>query len=104
VRQLTETEFPYVVALSRINNNDPSILNVICIGTLITKKDVLTCEHCLEDEEQTEIQIIAGSYDITCGLKYTVYWWLTHDQWAVQMYIPLQFTNNDIAIIRVKYL
>lgn len=86
----------FVVSIGRINRNGKHF----CTGNLITRRNVLTCEHCIIDENVTEVEITIGSMDLRLGQKYGVLEWITYDQWYSEKYI-VDESVNDIAIITV---
>jgi V8-like Glu-specific endopeptidase len=51
IRHPNPNEYLYVVSVVRIDSQDNTKMEKMCIGTLVTRKDVLTAEHCLEGEE-----------------------------------------------------
>jgi secreted trypsin-like serine protease len=102
VRQARENEFPFVVPLL-FNNHHTVDLMRFCTGTLITNKDVLTAEHCLEHKEPEDVVVLVGTIDLSRGTKCYVKWWITYNQWALLDGINIEFQKNDLAIIRVNY-
>lgn len=62
---------------------------------------MLTSAHCLEDLEYKDIHVLVGSFDLLKGKKIEVKSWLTFDDWADQNGYPIEFANNDIAVLSV---
>ncbi|XP_011495567.1 PREDICTED: uncharacterized protein LOC105360373 [Ceratosolen solmsi marchali] len=83
VRQVNTGEFKFIVSLMKINraNSIPNEAHY-CTGSLITRKDVLSCAHCLDEEELESSQVLIGSSDLRFGEMLYIYWWITYDQWG----------------------
>jgi hypothetical protein len=99
VKQAEEGDFPFVVSVSEIFSEHKTIH--ICAGTLISNRNVLTADHCIYDKYNNAIQIVVGSIDLRIGRKFSVFWWISYDNWAFQSNIRPYFTINDLSIIRV---
>jgi V8-like Glu-specific endopeptidase len=82
IRHPNPNEYLYVVSILRVNSENTTQTEKMCIGTLVTRKDVLTAEHCLEGEE----------------LPYTA----IYDWWFAQFEEDYDFDKNDIAVLRVN--
>jgi secreted trypsin-like serine protease len=103
VRNARRTEFPFIVSIIRIPNPSNALLpNHICTGTLITRRDVVTCEHCIVDERIQRVRIIVGILDVREGVRHKALWWMTYDNWAAQN-TQSELENNDLCNIRVNY-
>jgi V8-like Glu-specific endopeptidase len=102
IRDAQENEFPYVVSFMRIGlfMTNPQ-LNHICTGTLITRKDVVTSEHCIVGRQISNSKIMVGSVNLRITRRYYILWWISYKQWANGQNITIQFSINDIAVVRV---
>jgi V8-like Glu-specific endopeptidase len=103
VRNAQLNEFPSVVALSAYYKNEPMDRQAICTGTFISDTHVLSSEHCLETIDNISFQILAESIDIRNAVAYLPCWWTSFDQWSIATNRDIQFTDNDIFIIKVNY-
>jgi hypothetical protein len=70
---------------------------------LVTHSHVLTSAHCTTYKPKNEVQIIIGSVNILQGTIYYPFWWINFTQWCQFRKKRLQFRNNDIAIIKVRF-
>ena len=73
-----------------------------CTGTLITRTDILTSEHCLEDERLNTIQIVVETIDLRNGQVFHPFWWLSYNQWIARGNDTYVFNVNDLANIKVN--
>jgi hypothetical protein len=103
VRPAQVGDFPFVVSIVGINPNIPIELNIWCTATRITRRLVLTSEHCLRNSENRPFQIIEGSVDVRHGTSFFPLWSISYDQWAYHNNIQVFFIDNDILLIQVKY-
>ncbi|XP_011500640.1 PREDICTED: chymotrypsin BII-like [Ceratosolen solmsi marchali] len=101
VRLAGESEFPFIVAIMRYVLENNMRRNYICAGTLISRKDILTAEHCLTAQHLTGIYVLAGSSNIDQTYKYYPEWWITYDQWANSNNHVIEMTDNDIGILNL---
>jgi V8-like Glu-specific endopeptidase len=103
IRDAQENEFPYVVSVMRMRifNADP-IRDHSCTGTLISRKDIVTAEHCVEAEDLLATKIVVGSNNLRECESYFIFWWTTYKHWAMRSNIPIEFYMNDVAVIRVS--
>ncbi|XP_011495224.1 PREDICTED: chymotrypsin-2-like [Ceratosolen solmsi marchali] len=103
VRFAREGEFPFVVSITNMNrNNQRPEANHVCTGTLVSKRDVVTTDHCVLGFLYHVIEIIVGSHDIRQGTRYFVLWWLSFNQFStIQRSIPV-YEHNDIMMIRLN--
>jgi hypothetical protein len=104
VRNANENEFPFVVSVIQINQSASTRIyarNHVCTGTLISRQDVLTAEHCIIFESMDELEIITGSTRLRHCVRYPIFWWITYDQWANIQNVEILLPINDVACIRV---
>ncbi|XP_011500583.1 PREDICTED: uncharacterized protein LOC105364372 [Ceratosolen solmsi marchali] len=101
VRLAGESEFPFIVAIMRYVLENNMRRNYICAGTLISRKDILTAEHCLTAQHLTGIYVLAGSSNIDQTYKYYPEWWITYDQWANSNNHVIEIADNDIGIVNL---
>jgi hypothetical protein len=102
VREARQNEFPFIVSLLHFNPNNPiPETNHICTGSLITRKDVATAEHCVMSENLSAIQVHYGSVNLRFGIKRFLLWWISYDHWATSIRMTTEFYINDVANIRV---
>jgi hypothetical protein len=103
VRPAEVNEFPFIVSLMRITSINPDPLtDHFCAGSMISRKDVLTSEHCTSMDVPTGIKVVVGSIDLRGGNEYFINWWMSYDQWATAKGILIELIENDISIIRVS--
>jgi hypothetical protein len=102
IRHPNPNEYLYVVSFIRADSQNTTLIEPMCIGTLVTRKDVLTAEHCVEGEELPYTAIVAGSSDFRTGTRYPLFWWLTYDWWLTQFETDPEFALNDICVVRVS--
>jgi hypothetical protein len=105
VRSVEDNEFLFAVALMMNNNVNPDLVNdFICSGSLVTRQDVITSAHGIENIQVDQVLIYAGSIDLINSRHYKILWWITYNDWAQSMNIVSPFRINDIANIRVSTL
>ncbi|XP_011495558.1 PREDICTED: myeloblastin-like [Ceratosolen solmsi marchali] len=105
VRLANPGEFPFVASVKRINPSNPlSEYDHLCTGVLISNRDVLTVEHCLQPLSAFYIEISVGSHNIREGIKYPIDWWMSYSTWTTFRHIAPRYNKNDISIIRVSLL
>jgi hypothetical protein len=102
IRHPNPNEYLFVVPIARVDKYNNSLTEEMCVGTLVTRKDVLTAEHCLEGEELPYTVIIAGSSDFSLGTEFSFYWWISFDWWYSNFRQAKEFDFNDISVIRVR--
>ena len=103
VTQAYEYEFPYVVSIMRISTENETLENLHrCTGTIISRQDILTAEHCLRDLTPYGFRIMIGSSDLYNCIEYYSLWWLSYNRWAYLTNTDLQNEDNDVAIGKVN--
>jgi V8-like Glu-specific endopeptidase len=102
IRDAQENEYSYVVSLMQIDCflTNPQY-DHICTGTLVTRKDVVTSEHCVQDRELDDTKLMVGAVNLWQSRSYNILWWISYEQWAVSHNIVIEFDLNDVAVIRV---
>jgi hypothetical protein len=103
IRPSEDNEFPFIVSIMQINyiNPDPT-MDHLCAGSMISRKDVLTSEHCISMEVPNAIKVIVGSTNLYDGNEYFINWWISYDQLKNSQENEIEFIENDISIIRVS--
>ncbi|XP_011499782.1 PREDICTED: uncharacterized protein LOC105363726 isoform X2 [Ceratosolen solmsi marchali] len=101
VREAEINEFSSAVAIVKIvpDNSWPEN-NFKCSATLISYRDVLTCAHCVENEEVDQVKVLVGMNNLRDGIEHLPLWWVTYDEWAEQNGVASLFPVNDLCIIR----
>lgn len=100
ITQVIENEFPFVVSISYKEREWDNI----CTGSLITNKHVLTAAHCLQNLDKKDVEILAGSHDLTSPhiKKFNIKSYLTYEEWAMKKGRNFNKKVNDVAIITVR--
>lgn len=101
IQSTTTQEFPFVASLQKKIPGKSDGKKHFCTGSLITTKDILSAAHCIVDKTTHDIQVVFGAINGK-NLKYNVKWMVTYDIWAYSFKIPQKFTDNDVAILRVR--
>jgi hypothetical protein len=105
VRKAVPNQFPFIASIVTVVGETyrPS-RDVMCTGTLITSKDILTVESCLKNKLPIQIHVYLGNIDLrACQIYYTS-WWVSYDTWALYKNIPTIFPGQDITMLRVNYI
>ncbi|XP_058793564.1 chymotrypsin-2-like [Phymastichus coffea] len=97
-----EGEFPLAAALIRKTECLNDECDFICTGVLISKRHILTADHCFEELQPNDTQIILNSIDLRYGTRYNVSKWITYDEWAMKKRIHIVLYDNDIAVIELS--
>lgn len=100
-RDATETQFPWQVGLVRGSNNLYS--NQYCSGTIIDARWVLTAAHCVVQEENNALHVVAGTIDLldsTAAQVIAVDQIIIHPQFS--NIANSNALNHDIALLRLR--
>ncbi|XP_011503421.1 PREDICTED: trypsin-4-like [Ceratosolen solmsi marchali] len=100
VQIAAENEYPFIVSIIRISQHNTNSVLHCCTGSLITRKDIATVEHCLENEQEDSMRVVVGAVDYRQGVRFPIQWWITYDVWAIFNGIAIDFEVNDVANIR----
>jgi secreted trypsin-like serine protease len=105
VRDARRNEFPFVVSIAhkRIENN-VIVFTHSCTGVLVTRQDVLSVAHCIQDQNWNNMVVLIGSNNYNNGRQHQILWWITFNDFAHRLQIEPQFNINDIGNIRVNNL
>lgn len=106
VRDAVENEFPFIVAISEVNNDiNPALSNLrnFCVGTLISRKHVLTAEHCLVSKKLHEVELLVGCAHLDQCKAYEPEKWITWRQWKFHNSTLYPRFYHDVAIITVAH-
>lgn len=104
VKDANENEFPFAVALSLVNNGTnpiPPTVRVFCSGSLITRKHVLTAEHCIIKKHVNEVEILVGSVNLNLCKAYDPKKFMTYQQWKYKVSNKFPLYYHDVAVITV---
>ncbi|KAJ8673041.1 hypothetical protein QAD02_004302 [Eretmocerus hayati] len=103
VRLAKEKEFSFIVSIQTKIGIGPNSLRHMCNGALISKRHVITAEHCLSDIKYLRsYRILMGSSDLQACKKYLIKSWITYDQWAESKRYHIEFARNDIAVVTLS--
>ncbi|KAJ8667988.1 hypothetical protein QAD02_009651, partial [Eretmocerus hayati] len=97
VRFVKPNEFTSVVTIGS-KDGDP-VLSQFCMGTVITRKHVLTAGICLGQRYKTKIQVLGGSNDVSLCDEYDIQGWITYNAWAADNEKPKVFSYHQLAVI-----
>lgn len=106
VRDVTEREFPFVVAISDKDNEIVPVesnITQFCTGSLITNKHVLTAQHCLINKQVEQVQILVGSDNLDQGKIYDPESWITYQEWKYSDPSKYPPYYHDVAVITVSH-
>ncbi|XP_058800808.1 chymotrypsin-1-like [Phymastichus coffea] len=104
VRDARPNELPFVVSIARrAQSNDTHFVNRhFCTGTLISRRSILTVEHCFGGLALSDIEIIAGSEDVSLGDKYYPESWITYKEWKKNKKGYMEFLHHDIIVLTLE--
>jgi secreted trypsin-like serine protease len=103
VKSANENEFKFVVSILTIDNSLQLPIERFhrCTGTLVSKQDILTAEHCMQDILPSSVKVLVGSIDLALSTEFRPMFFLPFENWSQQNEIWMEHQNNDIAFIKV---
>jgi hypothetical protein len=97
-------EFHYIASiLTTVGETFDPLVDIVCSGTLISKQDIITTQHCLKNKLPVQVHIYMGSGDLTLNQGYHANWWISYDEWANHNNVPVQSAGHEITMLRVNY-
>ncbi|RWS03833.1 coagulation factor VII-like protein, partial [Dinothrombium tinctorium] len=97
-RNATRGEFPWQVSLRASDFNNKIVH--MCGAAIISKRYVITAAHCVEDYQESDLTVVAGSFslnDATIGeTKHKVEKIMKHQHYKPKVYL------NDIALLKLS--
>lgn len=79
--EVEKGEYPFLVSLMSRSSNISDKRSYFCTGTLISKRLVLTAEHCIRNLNKNNIVVILNTLDSNSVRE--IKSWITYDEWAL---------------------
>ncbi|KAJ8673845.1 hypothetical protein QAD02_005107, partial [Eretmocerus hayati] len=95
-------ELDFVAAFAYSHRHIPRVFNVFCSGVLVTRRHVLTNEHCVNDEKLQDFVIYIGSHNLQEAEEHTACDSITYQEYLERTgRQPFDLGINDIAIVKL---
>lgn len=103
IKVVSTQEFSFVASLQKREHHVHNEYEHFCTGSLISVRDVLTSEHCIIDEQPSDIRVVFRAINSNSdNPTFNVEWMMTYYQWAYEFGMTNKFDENDVAILRVR--
>ena len=74
-----------------------------CTGSLVSRQDVLTAEHCLRTTFTEGFKVMVGSHDLAHTTAHFPMFVMSYEHWIIYRRRRLDRSEHDIAFIKVNY-